>query len=375
MLTPLGLLKMSGKMANLLTSIERSIIMKKLISILVILMFLVSVGIASAGEYTGPKIKAKLASEEIEGDFMTVWARNFADHMKKWSDGKIDITVYPYGTLGATGDINELAQLGVVEFVFSDYAWISSFVPQAQVLTLNYLFPTVRVPEILDWMVKNGEFTPLLEKSFRKNGLVPLGIMYEGWQWMTSKKEIKSLDDVKGIKLRLMSSKLLVEGYKAYGAAPTPMSYGEVYSGLQMGLIDAQVNPIFAIYSMKFYEVQDYCTQLKSEPFVGIPTVNKQFFESLPQNAQQEMRNFWRDAIIPAGKWIDERNESDKAKIKKARPKVQFTVLDDATIAPFKERAKTVYPKFVKMGGEGSQEILDTFLKDVENAKKALGIK
>jgi len=349
--------------------------MKKVISMIIVLMLLVSVGVATAGTYEGKAIKAKLASEEIEGDFMTVWARNFSEHMKKWSDGKIDITVYPYGTLGATGDINELAQMGVVQFVFSDYAWISSFVPQAQVLALNYLFPTEKVPEILDWMVRKGEFMPLLEKAFRKNDLVPLSIMFEGWQWMSSKKEIKSLDDVNGLKLRLMSSKLLVEDYKAYGAAPTPMSYGEVYSGLQMGLIDAQVNPLFAIYSMKFYEVQDYLTQLKSEPFLGIPTVNQDFFDGLTKEAQQEMRKFWIDAIIPAGKWITERNASDGEKMKKAKPELKFTVLDDATIATFKAKAETVYPQYTKIGGEGSQAILDALLKDIKNAKKELGVK
>ncbi|MGD2014970.1 MAG: TRAP transporter substrate-binding protein DctP, partial [Desulfobacterales bacterium] len=220
----------------------------------------------------------------------------------------------------------------------------------------------------------NGEFMPLLEKAFRKNDLVPLSIMFEGWQWMSSKKEIKSLADVEGLKLRLMSSKLLVEGYQAYGAAPTPMSYGEVYSGLQMGLIDAQVNPLFAIYSMKFYEVQDYLTQLKSEPFLGIPTVNQEFFDGLTKEAQQEMRKFWIDAIIPAGKWITERNASDMEKMKKAKPELKFTVLDDATIATFKTKAETVYPKYTEIGGEGSQEILDALLKDIENAKKALNI-
>jgi TRAP-type C4-dicarboxylate transport system substrate-binding protein len=354
---------------------ERSIVMKKIFSLTIIFLLVVSVGFTAAAEYTGPKVSAKLASEEIEGDFMTVWARNFANHMNTWSDGKIDITVYPYGTLGATGDINELAQMGVVEFVFSDYAWISSFVPQAQVLALNYIFPTEKVPEVLDWMVRNGDFYPLLEEAFRKNGLVPMGIMYEGWQWVTSKKPIESPEDMDGLKLRLMSSKLLVEDYKAYGASPTPMSYGEVYSGLQMGLIDAQVNPLFAIYSMKFYEVQDYVTQLKSEPFIGIPTANKQFFDGLPKEAQQEMLKFWHDSIIPAGKWIDERNASDMEKIKKARPEVEFNVLDDAAIAEFKERARTVYPKYVDIGGEGSEKILEALLNDIENAKKALGIK
>ncbi len=349
--------------------------MKRIVSIVVALLVFVSFGIASADAYTGKKVQAKLASEEIEGDFMTVWARNFSAHMKKWSGGKIDVNVYPYGTLGATGDINELCQLGVVQFVFSDYAWISSFVPQAQVLALNYLFPTEKVPEVLDWMARNGELMPLMEKAFRKNGLVPLSIMFEGWQWLSSKKEIKSLDDMKGLKLRLMSSKLLVEDYKAYGAAPTPMSYGEVYSGLQMGLIDAQVNPLFAIYSMKFYEVQNYCTQLKSEPFVGIPTVNQDFFDNLPKEVQQEMRRFWIDAILPAGKWITERNASDKEKMKKAKPQLKFSVLDDATIAQFKARAEKVYPKYDEIGGEGSQHMLEALLRDIQNAKKALNIK
>jgi len=348
--------------------------MKRILSIAIIIVLTVTVGMAVAGTYDGKAVKAKLASEEIEGDFMTVWARNFADHMKKWSGGKIDVEVYPFGTLGATGDINELAQMGVVEFVFSDYAWISSFVPQAQVLALNYLFPTEKVPEVLDWMIRNGEFMPLMEKAFRKNGLVPLSIMFEGWQWMTSKKPVNSLADVQGLKLRLMSSKLLVEDYKAFGAAPTPMSYGEVYSGLQMGLIDAQVNPLFAIYSMKFYEVQNYVTQLKSEPFIGIPTVNQKFFDDLPEEVQQEMRRFWIDAIIPAGKWIMERNAADKEKMIKAKPELKFTVLDDATIAQFKAKAETVYPMYTEIGGEGSQAMLDALLNDIENAKKALNI-
>jgi TRAP-type C4-dicarboxylate transport system substrate-binding protein len=349
--------------------------MRKILSIALAIVLVVSVGAAMAAEYKGGPIKARLASEEIEGDFMTVWANNFSDHMKKWSDGKIDVNVYPYGTLGATGDINELAQLGVVEFVFSDYAWISSFVPQAQVLALNYLFPTERVPEVLDWMIKNGDFFPLLDQAFRKNGLVPMSIMYEGWQWVTSKRPIKKPSDMDGLKVRLMSSKLLVEDYKAYGASPTPMDYGEVYSGLQMGLIDAQVNPLFAIYSMKFYEVQDYFTQLKSEPFLGIPTANLDFFESLPEEVQNEMLSFWQDSIIPAGNWIDERNASDKAKMMKAKPDAVFHEIDDAAVVQFEKRAETVYPKFEDIGGEGAGQILDALLKDIEDAKKALGIK
>ncbi|MFO7569046.1 MAG: TRAP transporter substrate-binding protein DctP [Smithellaceae bacterium] len=348
--------------------------MKKIIVLFLAIALFTTAGLASAAPYSGKKVSAKLASEEIEGDFMTVWARNFSDHMKQWSDGKITIDVYPYGTLGATGDINELAQMGIVQFVFSDHAWISSFVPQAQALALNYLFPSDKVPEILDWMARNGEFLPLLEKAFRKKGLVPLAILFEGWQWVSSKKEIQTLDDMTGLRLRLMSSKMLVENYRALGASPTPMTYGEVYSGLQMGLIDAQVNPLFAAYSMKFYEVQDYFVQLKSEPFLGIPTVNQRFFDRLPKKVQQEIRRYWIDAIIPAGRWIDERNATDLEKMKEARPSLKFHTLDDETAALFADRARSVYPLYHEIGGDGTSEILEALLRDIASAKKALDI-
>lgn len=346
--------------------------MRKLMCLLIVIMLSFPVAGAFGAEYTGGAVKAKLASEEIEGDFMTVWARKFADHMKEWSGGKIEIEVYPYGTLGETGDINELCQLGVVQFVFSDYAWISAFVPQAQVLALNYLFPTEMISERLDWIVKKGEFMPLLEQKFRANGMIPLSIMFEGWQWIGSKKPINNRADLDGVKIRVMSSKLLVEDYRAYGTSPTPMNYGEIYSGLQMGLIDAQVQPLFAHYSMKFYEVENYITQVGNEPFLGIPTVNAKFFDSLTPEAQQEMSNFWLNAIIPAGQWIEKKNAADMEKMKQANPDLKFVKLEGPVLDEFKAAAETVYPKFVEIGGEGAQEVLDALLKDVEAATMAV---
>ena len=349
--------------------------MKKFSIFLITFIFITSAVFASAGEYTGRKIKAKLASEELEGDFMTVLANDFAKEMKAWSDGKIDISVYPYGTLGETRDINELCQIGVVDFVFSDYAWISSFVPQAQVLALHYIWPREKINDVLHWVVTNGNSMKMLEEKFRNQGLVPMAIMFEGWQWITSKRPINSMADMKGLKLRLMSSKLLVENYKAYGASPTPMQYGEIYGGLQTGIIDAQMQPIFGNYSMKFFEVTDYETLIWAEPFLGIPTVNMKFFDSLPKNAQDKMRQYWEDATLSSKKWTDGRNTGDKERIMKEKPSTTFTVLDEDKIAEFKAVAETVYPKYVEIGGDGSQELLDALLKDVASAKKALGIK
>lgn len=348
--------------------------MKKLFVAGIVILSLVLSQTAIAGEYTGKAMKSKLATEDLEGDFMTVWSQKFSEEMKTWSEGKIDITVFPYGSLGDTRDINELCQFGVIDYVVTDYAWISSFVPEAQVLALHYIWPRERAPEVLGWIVKNGKFMAALEKAFRRNDLVPLGIIWEDWMWITSKSPINSMKDMNGMKLRLMSSKVLVDQWKSYGASPTPMSFGEVYGGLQMGLIDAQMNPIFADYSMKFFEVTDYFTQTYAEAYLGIPTMNKAKFDALPKNAQEKMRAFWAEATISSAKWIEERNMADMEKIKNERPVIKFTELSDDKVQEFKTIAVANYDKFEAIGGPDAKLVKDALLNDIVEAKKALGI-
>ena len=319
-------------------------------------------------------VQVKFASEELDGDFMTVWANRFADHMRNETDGRFDVTLYPSGTLGDTRDINELAQLGVIEFVFSDFAWISSFVPEAQVLLLHYIWPRERLGEVMDWVVQHGETLPLLEQAFRRNGLVPLGLFYEGWQWLTAKHPVATLDEMQGLKVRVMGSRLLVENYRAYGAAPTPMNYGEVYSSLQMGLIDAQINPVFAIRSMKFYEVQDHFIQMWAEPFIGIPTVNAAFFDRLSAKRREQIRTWWREAVIPSAEWVEARNREELEAILAERPQIQVTEFDPETTREWQARSLAVRETFVREGGPDAERVLKALLADIANAKKALGL-
>ena len=348
--------------------------MKKLVGFALVLVCLASAGMVFAGEYTGKEFTARLATEDLENYSMTVWSKKFSDEMKSWSDGKIDIEVYPYGALGDTRDINELCQMGVIEFVVTDYAWISSFVPEAQVLGLHHIWPREKAPEVLEWIVKNGKFMAVLEKSFRRNGMVPLGLIWEDWMWVTSKKPAKSMADLKGLKLRVMSSKILVDQYKAYGASPTPMSFGEVYGGLQMGMIDAQMNPIFADYSMKFFEVTDHFIKMDNEAYMGIPTINAKVFDSLPVEAQQKMRQFWADSALASAKWIEARNEEDMKKIKAEKPSIEFYEFNDAQVDEMKQISKSNYSNFVEIGGPDAQQALDSLLQDLKDAKQELGI-
>lgn len=153
------------------------------------------------------------------------------------------------------------------------------------------------------------------------------------------------------------------------------MSYGEVYSGLQTGLIDAQVNPLFADYSMKFYEVTNYFTQMWAEPFLGIPTVNMQFYDQLPEDMQKMMKTFFLENIINAAEWIDNRNASDRKKIEEEKPDIVWTEWDKEEISKAKSMAESVWnDKYPGIAGDGAVEALKILLRDIENAKSALGV-
>lgn len=337
------------------------------ITLVFLLLFTVFAGQSQSS--TTPQYNWKLVSAEIEGDFMTDWAHEFANAMEEWSDGNIKIEIYPYGSLGAERDMVELCQMGDVQFGVFDYGWLSSFVPQVQVFCLHYLLPKEKSVEVLTDVVEHGNVKNLLLDYFRKRGFQPLAYLHEGWQWITSKKEIKTLDDCTGMKIRTMPSQMLFAGYKAYGFLPVGLDYGEIYSALQMGLIDAQTQPMFANYSMGFYEPTQYITNLGAEMFVAIPVANRKFFDSLPEDIQKKILEVWSEIEPRAGYDSLKREQHFIEMTKKEKPDIVFYEFTEEDMKPFKERAIPVRQEYLKLGGEGAEEILDALLKDLENSK------
>lgn len=354
--------------------------MKKLLVIAAAVLLLVPMGVFAQGAQetaVDQKIEARLASAEgaADTDFMTVWAEKFADFMREETDGMFDITVYPYGTVGDTRDIVELVQYGVMEFVFTDYGWLSSFVSQVNALALHYVWPKDNIAEVLEHVVRNGEFFPMMDEKFRQNDLVPLGIYFEGWQWLTSKTPVDGPEDLVGLKTRIMPSDMLSRNYRAYGIDPTPLAYGEIYSGLQTGLIDAQSQPMFANYTMGFYEVTDYFVQLWAEPFLGIPVVNLAFYESLSDEHRDLIHEFWDQAIVDSAEWIMDVNEDMRAQIEANRPSIRFSEFTDDQQAQLRDQiVNNVYPVFPQIGGPDSAAMLEALQQDIEEAMAALGM-
>ncbi len=319
----------------------------------------------------------KNACGEVEGDYMFVQAEIFADAMEEWSDGRITIDTYPYGVLGQQYDVVEQCQLGAVEFTMVDPAWYSYIVPQGQVLFLYHLWPREKTSEVLDWVARNGKSTPLLQEKFRDKGLVSMGYGYRGWHtWTSNTRIFQTPEDCKGIKVRVMPSRLLIESHEAFGFDVIELPYGEIYGALQTGLMDGQANPLDCIWGMNFYEVQDYFTQPWATVHITAPLANQEFFDSLPEDISDQVLTEWMDSIAPTVEWYELQIVSVEQKIQEARPEVSFYFLTDEEVAVFKELSLGARDKAwnEEVGGEGYAEIYEALMDDIEAAKEKLGI-
>ena len=316
--------------------------------------------------------KWKMISEEVEGDPMTIFAERFAKLVEEKSNGRIEIEVFNYGTLGAERDIVELVQIGEIELGSVDAGWLGSFVPQVQIFGLDYIWPKENFKKVVLDVCKNGQAVKLLGEAYRKKGFQLLGIWSIGFQSITSNVPIHSPEDCRGLKHRVMASPILMKSYSNYGFNTISLDYGEIYGALQTKLIDTQVNAAYGSWSMGFYEVQDYDTNIWNTAFMVTPVVNRDIFDSIPKDLQQILIDSCEELLEPITDWTFQHNEECVMKIKEAKPTFTFYELSDEEIVPFKKLAWQeggAVDTYLKIGGEGAKEILDALLADVKTAQ------
>ena len=180
--------------------------------------------------------------------------RDFAKRVEEKSNGKIKVETYSDSQVGGDSEIFEACQGGNISFVFQATSPQVSFIPEAAVLDAPMAFDNIEIAR----KVLDGELFEKLKKYYSEKGVELLGIADQGFRETTSNKRIEKLSDFKGLKIRTMENPYHIKFWKALGANPTPMSYSEVYIGIQQGTIDAQENPLEAIIVPRFYEQQDY---------------------------------------------------------------------------------------------------------------------
>ena len=187
----------------------------------------------------------------------TLGDMRFADLVKERSNGRIVIEVYPGSQLGQEKAVIEQVQFGAIDFTRVSISPLAAFVPVFNALQLPYLYRS----EDHMWKVLLGPIGKELFASLEPSGFVGIGWFEPGARnFYNSKRPVTKPEDLKGLKIRVQESELMVGMVQGLGAVATPMPYGEVYSGLQTGVIDGAENNWPSYESTSHYEVAKFFT-------------------------------------------------------------------------------------------------------------------
>lgn len=330
--------------------------------------FLTSVAAAAvlvAGTISAQADSWKYAFEESLTEVQGVYATKFKEEIEKSSDHTVQL--FPFGTLGESADIMEQAQAGILQFVDQSPGFTGALIPEAQVFFVPYLLPTDQA-QLARFYRDSKAINETFKGLYAKQGLELLRMFPEGEVAMTTKAPVKSCADLDQVKFRVMTNPLLVESYKAFGATPTPLPWGEVYGGLQTNIIQGQENPTFFLYSTKIYEVTDHITYAGHNNFTTAVMANKDFYDGLgdaDKKVIQDAATVAYDFIVDYQKGLA---ESELKKITDAKPEMTVTVLTEEQRTCFKAAASVVEAKFIEMTGDSGKAILDQLKADLKAA-------
>lgn len=245
-----------------------------------------------------------LATASPEDTVTQIFSEKFAEEVSRLSDGKMKIQVYPNSTLGGDRDLLETCADGDIPFIVQNTAPQVTFMPDLAVFDLPCVFDSLDdCRETLD----DPEFFDLISNVYTEGGYHLLGMADQGFRVMSTNTPIYEFADFKGQKIRTMENSYHLAFWKSLHANPTPMSFSEVYIGLQQHTIDAQENPYEVIVSNKLYEQQDYVVETNHLPHLISLIVNDAFFQNLTKEEQDIMTQAAETATEYARKQSDER--------------------------------------------------------------------
>ncbi len=287
-----------------------------------------------------------LGTASPEDTVTQIYAEKFAEEVDRLSDGRIQIEVYPNSVLGGDRELLESCYDGDIPFVVQNTA------PQVNFIKDTAVFDTPCVFENIDEMrehIDNPEFMEAIEKSYRDAGYELLGYADQGFRVMSTNKPVTSFADFKGQKIRTMEDAYQLNFWKQLKANPTPMSFSEVYIGLQQHTIDAQENPYEVIVSNRLYEQQKYIIETNHIPHLISLIVSETFYEKLPEEDQKILKEAEEIAKDYARTQSDERISEKIQVIKDSGTKI--ITLDESVRTQMEEAAQPVYEQIKEVVG------------------------
>ena len=216
-----------------------------------------------------------------------VAAVKYAEIMDRLSGGKIKIKVYPATQLGSETQMIAAVRGGVQEIAIVASAPVATIIKEFQLFDLPFLFQNEKeVDAVLD-----GKLGQRLLDLAKDKGMIGLCYWENGFRQVTnSKRPVATMEDMAGLKLRVMQNPVYIDSFKALGANAIPMPFTELYSAMETKAIDAEENPVPIIYASKFFEVQKYLSLTNHAYAPYIVLVSKAFWDKLDGKERDQLR-------------------------------------------------------------------------------------
>jgi tripartite ATP-independent transporter DctP family solute receptor len=306
---------------------------RKLISLIAAAALCAISGTAAARNFRSADVHSKEFPTNMAVKYM-------GEQLSKATDGKDNIKVFGDSSLGGEKDTVEQVKIGAIDMVRVSLASFNGIIPESMVPSFPFIFRDI---EHFRKAIYGAEGDKILA-AFDKAGFIGLAMYESGSRSMYSKKPIKSVADMKGMKVRVQQSDLAVSMVTAMGASPAPMPMAEVYSGLKTGLVDAAENNIPSYEEAKHYESAGFFSETMHVMTPEVLVFSKKVWETLTPVEQAALRKSAKESVAYYVTLWDAKEKDAKAAVLKGGAKIiPASEIDKKS---FVDAEKSVWDKF-----------------------------
>lgn len=336
--------------------------MRKLFTTLFIL-FTLFMGI-EASSHAAVTFKFAHSGSTLEDDPQNMAMKHFKKILEDRSNGYYKVDLYPGRQLGDTRTLIEAVQMGTVDMADLESGPTTGFVAEEMVFDLPYLFRDLdHAHKVLD-----GDVGEEMKKKWEDIGIRILGYNDGGFRYFTnSVRPIVNPEDMKGLKIRVMESPIMIASINGFGASAVPMAFAEVYSALQQKAIDGEENPFNVIYSQSYYEVQDQLADSEHFYYLRHYAMNDDFFKNQPPEMQKLILECAKEACELQRKLCAEAQVKYKDDLVNKYGMKLSTVNKEPFI---KIAQENIWPQFYKEIGKGNAEDGKKLIEKIVNTGK-----
>ena len=326
--------------------------------------------IADYSDLDWPEMTWNFACSTTETSTWADGGRKFGELMEKATGGKVKVNIYAADQLtngNQSEGIQALMNGDPVQISMHSNLIYSAFDPRFNVVSLPFVYDSYDDADAKF----DGEAGEKLKEILSEYGLHCMGIAENGFRELTnSKREIKSVDDMKNLKVRVAGSNLLMECYKRWGADATNMNWSETYTALQQNTVEGEENPLPAIDAASVQEVQPYCSMWDAIYDCLFFCINEDIYNGLTPEQQKVVDEAGQKAV-EYERYINRSGDDEIKERWASQNGVTFTEKEDMDIDSFKEAVEGVDEWFVNelesQGYDDAQNLVDLFTKESFN--------